>query len=88
MIVRPEQLGCVFLLSHQQEIGHTWGNIGYKYRGLVVHFRMIMKTVSRMVIDGCNSGLSLRDWHRSVECMDHLSSDLSLGGWIVIFPFT
>jgi hypothetical protein len=40
-----------------------------------------------MIIDGGSGGLSLRDWHRSVECLDRFSPDLWPGGEDGYFAF-
>lgn len=40
-----------------------------------------------MIIDGGSGGLSLRDWHNSVECLDRFSPDLWPGGEDGYFAF-
>lgn len=40
-----------------------------------------------LVVDGGNGGLSLRDWHKSVECLDRFSPSLWPGGEDGYFAF-
>jgi len=40
-----------------------------------------------MIIDGGNGGLSLRDWHKTVECLDRFSPKLWPGGEDGYFAF-